>query len=927
MSGYVLGYQGNKKIMYWSSFVRSINVCFNKIKGVYVMEKKDPVVKRSKFLRKLTALWMVLMLVAGVIPSQVFAEETGGTLPTLELEIEEQLEGDNPIEKEFTFVMESVNEKDPMPASVEEEQEGNTVTKDGNKVTLSRTSTTSGNITAKFGKITYSEPGTYEYTIRETTEAESGYSYATTVYHVKVQVDQVSSQLMMNVTVTRDDNDEEKVKKIVFTDTYTKPEPTAAPTPTPTPEPTATPTPEPTATPTPEPTATPTPEPTATPTPTPTPIPEIHFNVNKVVVGGEEEIDNATLTVFDKDGNAVDSWNSAKGETHDFGDKLTAGETYTLREEVAPDGYGYATDITFTVNEDGNVEAGMRTTTDENENVVYLVEDTKIHFNVNKVVVGGGEEIDDAVLSVINADGTVVDSWTSKKGETHDFGDKLKAGQAYTLKEDVAPEGYEVATDINFTVNKDGSLEVSMPTTTDTNGNLVYLVEDALIATPTPTEEPEPEIHFIVNKIDQETKADVKGATLTVYDESENEIDSWTSDWGETHDFGDVLEFGQSYTLSETEVPDGYSKAADIKFTVNEDGSIKTNAKSTTDAAGNTVYLVEDEWIKPTEGIADVTKYLTYQDERIGLNKQVTFYVALFADEACTERASDIMPMYFNNSSSCTVSFGRLDPGKTYYVRDVDENGEPIDVGNISDDDAFVADFTNGNSVEIPSEGGTETVEFNNDFIKINEGDYFLIAHLTLTKNVLNTDGTALNSQEVFYAGIFDDPEYTIPSQYVEQDENIVKLDLAGGSSVSRTLVIKMQNINTSHTLYVTEVDENGNPVIDDPAFGYDVNVDNGEDIIVTVGSENTTTITNTKKPDVTSTPTPELTATPEATPGVSAPATGTNNTVDSGTQSTTETPKTGDTTNATIWIILILLAEVALVVTIILWRRYRKTK
>jgi uncharacterized surface anchored protein/transcriptional regulator with XRE-family HTH domain len=46
------------------------------------------------------------------------------------------------------------------------------------------------------------------------------------------------------------------------------------------------------------------------------------------------ELSGATLTVLDKDGNVVDTWKSVKGEEHLI-ERLTAGETYTLREESA----------------------------------------------------------------------------------------------------------------------------------------------------------------------------------------------------------------------------------------------------------------------------------------------------------------------------------------------------------------------------------------------------------------------------------------------------------------------------------------------------------------------------------------------------------------------------------------------------------------
>ena len=59
--------------------------------------------------------------------------------------------------------------------------------------------------------------------------------------------------------------------------------------------------------------------------------------------------------MLDKDGNVVDTWKSVKGEEHLI-ERLTAGETYTLREEMAPYGYLMAEEITFTVEDTAEIQ-------------------------------------------------------------------------------------------------------------------------------------------------------------------------------------------------------------------------------------------------------------------------------------------------------------------------------------------------------------------------------------------------------------------------------------------------------------------------------------------------------------------------------------------------------------------------------------------
>lgn len=80
----------------------------------------------------------------------------------------------------------------------------------------------------------------------------------------------------------------------------------------------------------------------------------------KVVVSKSDlttgvELSGATLTVLDKDGNVVDTWKSVKGEQHLI-ERLTVGGTYILREEMAPYGYLKAEEITFTIEDTGEIQ-------------------------------------------------------------------------------------------------------------------------------------------------------------------------------------------------------------------------------------------------------------------------------------------------------------------------------------------------------------------------------------------------------------------------------------------------------------------------------------------------------------------------------------------------------------------------------------------
>ena len=67
------------------------------------------------------------------------------------------------------------------------------------------------------------------------------------------------------------------------------------------------------------------------------------------------ELDGAKLTVLDKEGNVVDQWTSVKDQPHVI-KRLTVGEEYTLREEMAPYGYLKATDVKFILEDTAEIQ-------------------------------------------------------------------------------------------------------------------------------------------------------------------------------------------------------------------------------------------------------------------------------------------------------------------------------------------------------------------------------------------------------------------------------------------------------------------------------------------------------------------------------------------------------------------------------------------
>ena len=81
----------------------------------------------------------------------------------------------------------------------------------------------------------------------------------------------------------------------------------------------------------------------------------IDFKVNKFERTGTHELDGAKIQIKDSTGAVIAEWISKSGETHDFGSKLKAGETYTIHEETAPSGYYTISDMNFTVGVKGQI--------------------------------------------------------------------------------------------------------------------------------------------------------------------------------------------------------------------------------------------------------------------------------------------------------------------------------------------------------------------------------------------------------------------------------------------------------------------------------------------------------------------------------------------------------------------------------------------
>ena len=181
-----------------------------------------------------------------------------------------------------------------------------------------------------------------------------------------------------------------------------------------------------------------------------------------------EELPGAELTITDKDGKELDRWVST--ETPHYIEKLPAGD-YTLTEVKAPDGYAFAESVPFTVLPTGEMQQ-------------FEMRDDVIKVQISKVDITTNKELPGAELIITDKDGKEIDRWVST--DTPHYIEKLPAGE-YTLTEITAPDGYDIAESIRFTVLPTGEVQTVVMKDARTPERTPQPEE-----TPHPTETPQP---------------------------------------------------------------------------------------------------------------------------------------------------------------------------------------------------------------------------------------------------------------------------------------------------------------------------------------------------------------------------------------------------------------------------------------------------
>jgi len=324
----------------------------------------------------------------------------------------------------------------------------------------------------------------------------------------------------------------------------------------------------------------------------------ITVTITKQDINGTDELPGATLVLAPAEGEDIDlsgvtgsldieltedgalTWVS--GTTKNELTKLPAGD-YVLTEITAPNGYEVAENIEFTVDEEGNVFIGEELQTGD----IVVMKDVPVTVTISKKAINGTSELPGATLVLAPAEGEDIDlsgvtgsldieltengalTWVS--GTAQNELTKLPAGD-YVLTEITAPNGYEVAENIEFTVDEEGNVLIGGE---KQDGDIVVMLDEPTTGTVT------------ISKQDINGTDELPGATLTLipgegvdlsdvtgsidFETNEDGSICWVS--GEKANVLSKLPIGE-YTLTETTAPHGYKVTESIKFSVDEKGDV-----------------------------------------------------------------------------------------------------------------------------------------------------------------------------------------------------------------------------------------------------------------------------------------------------------------------------------------------------------------
>ena len=197
--------------------------------------------------------------------------------------------------------------------------------------------------------------------------------------------------------------------------------------------------------------------------------------VSKWDLTNGEELEGAELAVVEKEtGKIVDSWTSEEKAHEIRGLKLTGEQehSYLLREIRPADGYVTAEEITFRLLQKTDSEgewlqewivqiqktAGGITYWKDLDTHQIIMEDDITRVEIRKTESDGKTLLAGAEMVLLREDGSEAAAFITHAEESF-YIEKLPVGH-YVLKEQSAPEGYEIAEPMEIVVEDTGTLQV-----------------------------------------------------------------------------------------------------------------------------------------------------------------------------------------------------------------------------------------------------------------------------------------------------------------------------------------------------------------------------------------------------------------------------------------------------------------------------------
>ena len=232
-------------------------------------------------------------------------------------------------------------------------------------------------------------------------------------------------------------------------------------------------------------------------------------DISKRDITNGKKLPGAKLEIRDADGNLVEGWTS--GKTPHTVRGLELKKEYTLTEKRAPDGYAEAESIVFKLVQDGTEQVNEVYVKSDGDwvkldDATVIMQDAPV-LDIDKTDIAGNL-LPGATLTIRDANDEVIDTWTTDY-KTHSvpvsdefikLSGKTKE-YIYTLTEDAAPAGFEIANSVQFKLESvDDEISLFVRENADAewvraDKRLIQMIDEAIPRedTPTPTPAPTPQ--------------------------------------------------------------------------------------------------------------------------------------------------------------------------------------------------------------------------------------------------------------------------------------------------------------------------------------------------------------------------------------------------------------------------------------------------